>query len=118
MRRMLHMSCLLRFLCRYMASAAHSHCCTAGAGRWNEEVSAASEELKRTRKAVVEVQASLATMVGGVAATCNACCRRSGMLLPNTVCLGMLAECHSGGLHTVFWTAELAPAKCRKRRRQ
>ncbi|KAI3435039.1 hypothetical protein D9Q98_003090 [Chlorella vulgaris] len=32
------------------------------AGRWNQEVAAASEELRRTRKAVVDVQASLAAL--------------------------------------------------------
>ncbi len=32
-------------------------------GRWNEEVAAASEEVKRTRLALVEVQAGLATLV-------------------------------------------------------
>ncbi|KAL4854573.1 hypothetical protein ACK3TF_004733 [Chlorella vulgaris] len=35
------------------------------ASRWNEEVAAASQELRRTRMAVVDVQASLAALVGG-----------------------------------------------------
>ena len=34
-------------------------------GRWNEEVAAATEEAKRTRKALGEVQAGLATLVRG-----------------------------------------------------
>lgn len=34
------------------------------AGRWNEEVAAATEELKRTRKALADVQADLLTLVG------------------------------------------------------
>ncbi|PRW20630.1 putative polyamine transporter isoform A [Chlorella sorokiniana] len=40
-----------------------------GLGRWNEEVAAAAEELKRTRRALADVQASLLTLERGVAAS-------------------------------------------------
>ena len=65
------------------ACAPHYHLCSSAhprhpawpPGRWNDEVAAAAEELRRTRKALADVQGSLAVLVGaGAGPLPSGCC--------------------------------------------